>query len=184
MYVRRNVSSPILVVCFFLWFDEISVFEAGKKSHRKSITRKRMVAESIHFRDGWLLEVKRKKEEESVDSVSRNGRVRVFSLEVTMKREWVLEDESIYTQSLSCSRLQKTRDKIEVVDVVVSTNHVVFLANRFPRLISLPTSAIFVSGTSGITAILEYRSVNPIRVTPSAEMLSAEKVGVQFLPSV
>ena len=38
----------------------------------------------------------------------------------------------------------------------------VFLANRFPRLIILPTSAIFVSGTSGITAILKYRSVNPI----------------------
>ena len=44
----------------------------------------------------------------------------------------------------------------------MSTNHVVFLANRFPRLISLPTTAIFVSGTSGITAILKYRSVNPI----------------------
>ena len=38
----------------------------------------------------------------------------------------------------------------------------VFLANRFPRLISLQTSAIFVSGTSGITAILKYRSANPI----------------------
>ena len=31
MYVRRNVSSPMLVVCFFRWFDEISVvvFVAG-----------------------------------------------------------------------------------------------------------------------------------------------------------
>ena len=38
----------------------------------------------------------------------------------------------------------------------------VFLANRFPRLISLQTSAIFVSGTRGITAILKYRSVDPI----------------------
>ena len=38
----------------------------------------------------------------------------------------------------------------------------VFLANRFPRLIRLPTSTIFVSGTSGITAIFKYRSVNPI----------------------
>ena len=54
-------------------------------------------------------------------------------------------------------------DKIKVADIVVSTNHVTFLTNRFPRLISLPTSAIFVSGTSGITAILIYRSVNPIR---------------------
>ena len=56
----------------------------------------------------------------------------------------------------------KSRDKIEVADVVVSTNHVTFLTDRFPRLISLQTSAIFVSGTSGIIAILEYRSVNPI----------------------
>ena len=54
------------------------------------------------------------------------------------------------------------RDKIKVGDVVVSTHHVTFMANRFPRLISLPTSAIFVSGTSGIMAILKYRSVNPI----------------------
>ena len=56
----------------------------------------------------------------------------------------------------------KTQDKIEVADGVVSTNQVVFLANMLPRLISLPTSAIFVSGTSDITAILKYRSVNPI----------------------
>ena len=34
-------------VCFFLWFDEISVFEAGK-------TRKRIFARSIHFHGGWL----------------------------------------------------------------------------------------------------------------------------------
>ena len=55
------------------------------------------------------------------------------------------------------------RDKIKVADVVVSTNHVTFRTNIFPRLISFPTSTIFVSGTSCITAILKYRSVNPIR---------------------
>ena len=49
------------------------------------------------------------------------------------------------------------RDKLKVADVVVSTNHVTFLTNKFPRLISLPTSAIFVSGISCITAILKYR---------------------------
>ena len=54
-------------------------------------------------------------------------------------------------------------EKLKLIkDVVVSTKNVVFLANRFPRLISLATSAIFVSGTSGITAILKYKSVNPI----------------------
>ena len=53
-------------------------------------------------------------------------------------------------------------DKIKGADVIVSTNHVTFLTKRFSRLISLPTSIVFVSGTSGITAILKYRSVNPI----------------------
>ena len=56
----------------------------------------------------------------------------------------------------------KNRDKIEVADVVVSTNHVFFPANKFTRLISLPTSTIFVSGTSDITTILKYRSVMPM----------------------
>ena len=37
--------------------------------------------------------------------------------------------------------------------------------SRFLRPISLPTSTIFVLGTRGITAILKYRSVNPIKVT-------------------
>ena len=54
------------------------------------------------------------------------------------------------------------RDKIKVADVVEITNHVTFLTNRFLRLISLPTSTIFVLVTSGITGILKYRSVNPI----------------------
>ena len=54
------------------------------------------------------------------------------------------------------------RYKTKVADVVVSTNHMTFLTNRFLRLISLPTSTSFVSGTSIITAILKYRSVKPI----------------------
>ena len=78
-----------------------------------------------------------------------------------MEREWVLEDENIYRNYCHVVG-SKNAGQIEVAVVVVSTNHVVFLANRSPRLISLPTSAIFVSGTSGITAILKYRSVNTI----------------------
>ena len=56
-------------------------------------------------------------------------------------------------------------NKIKGADVVESTNHVTFLTNGFSRRISLPTSTIFVSGTSesvscfvelsGITAILK-----------------------------
>ena len=47
------------------------------------------------------------------------------------------------------------RDKIKVADVVVSTNHMTFLTNTSPRLISLPTSTIFISGTSSIMTILK-----------------------------
>ena len=56
-------------------------------------------------------------------------------------------------------------DKIKVEDVVVGTDHEIFFNNRFPRLIALLTSTIFVSETSGIKAILEYRSVIPIIVS-------------------
>ena len=59
-------------------------------------------------------------------------------------------------------------DKIRVADIVVSTNHVIFQTNRFLRLISLPTSTIFVSGTSGIMASLKYRNVNPIGLFSSS----------------
>ena len=55
-----------------------------------------------------------------------------------------------------------TRDKIKGADVVVRSNHVIFLTNRFSRLISLPMPTVFASETSGITAILKYRSVNRI----------------------
>ena len=110
-----------------------------KKPHWKSITRKRMVAWSIHFRGGWLLEIKSKKRKSVLTLLVEMEKVRVFSLEVTLervcwpckwkcKKGWVLADESIYRQSLPC-RPQKRRTKIEVVDVVMSTNHEVFLAN-------------------------------------------------------
>ena len=58
------MSSPMLFVSFFRWFDEISVvFEAEKKSQRQSVTRKRMFACSIHSHRGWLWKsnVKRRK---------------------------------------------------------------------------------------------------------------------------
>ena len=45
------MSSLILVICFFRWFDEISVglFLGWSKSNRKGRTRKKIVAKSIHF---------------------------------------------------------------------------------------------------------------------------------------
>ena len=47
------------------------------------------------------------------------------------------------------------QDKIKVAYKVVSRNHMIFMTNSFPRLISLPTSTNFILGTSGITAILK-----------------------------
>ena len=59
------------------------------------------------------------------------------------------------------------QDKI----VAESVNHVTLLTNRYPKLISLPTSIIFVSGTSESVSIfynfivsrpfLKNMSVNP-----------------------
>ena len=42
VYLEERIFSHI--VCFFRWFDEISVLEAEKKSPRKGVTSKRMVA--------------------------------------------------------------------------------------------------------------------------------------------
>ena len=40
------------------------------------------------------------------------------------------------------------QDKIKGADIVGNTNHMTSLTNRLPKLISLPTSTIFVLGTS------------------------------------
>ena len=80
--------------------------------------------------------------------------VRVCCLLVKMGENEFLGNEYIEAILVMRSALN-VRDKIKVADVVLSTNHVTFLTNRFPRLISLPTSTIFVLGTGGITAILK-----------------------------
>ena len=54
-------------------------------------------------------------------------------------------------------------DKIKGVDVVRSINHVTFLTNRFSKLISLPTTTIFVSGTSeSVSYFLEFSCIMAI----------------------
>ena len=65
------------------------------------------------------------------------------------------------------------RDKIIGTGIFGSTHHVTSMTNRLPKLISLPTSILFVSQTIEsesylpeffffITAIKKYRSINPI----------------------
>ena len=55
------------------------------------------------------------------------------------------------------------QDKIKGADIVVSTNHMIFLTNRFLKLISLLTSPIFVSGTSeSLSYSLEFSGITGI----------------------
>ena len=74
------------------------------------------------------------------------------------------------------------RDKIKVAYVVVSTNHVTFRTNKFPRLISLPTSAFFVSGTSGITAILKKKECKSYTLNHLMVRLQSWKFGQCGVP--
>ena len=55
------------------------------------------------------------------------------------------------------------QDKIKCADVVGSINHVTFLTNSFSKLISLPKSAIFVSGTrESESYFLEFSCIKAI----------------------
>ena len=68
-----------------------------------------------------------------------------------------------------------SQDKIKGAFVVGSINHVTSMTNSFSKIISSPTSTIFVSGTSESVSYFlefffisrpfkEYRSVNPINL--------------------
>ena len=106
----------ISIVCFFLWFDEISLLKAWK-SLTKKVYRGREWLQRVYIFvvvDCWKSNVK--KRNGVLTLLVEMERVRVLSLEVTKERmcwpckwkgerEWVLEDETIYRQSLSCSRL-------------------------------------------------------------------------------
>ena len=122
------------------------------KRERESMLSLEVKMEGMRERGGMLsLAVKmermrereREREREYAVSGSQNVRERVLG-----RREYV-------SAILVMRSAPNARDKIKVADVVMSTNHLTFLANRFPKLISLPTSTIFVSGTSGFTAILK-----------------------------
>ena len=139
-----------LFVSFGVYRNFWDCVRGRKKSNWKGRTEEKKVAECIHLRrvDCWKSKCKRE-------------RVCVLSLEVKMDRMSSWKTRA-YVGNPCHAVGSKCAGQNQSADVVVSTNHVTFLTNRFPRLISLPTSAIFVSGTRGITAILKYRSVNPI----------------------
>ena len=156
MYPRRNVSSPMLVVYLFRGLTKFLRL-CSRLEEKAEQERKRF--QNVYIFVGLTAGSQNVRERICAVSGSHNG-----------------ENERVCAISLSkkCKRMSSWKmrvyigtpiawDKIKVADVVVSTNHEIFLTYRFPRLISLPTSNIFVSGTSGIMAILEYRNVNHIR---------------------
>ena len=131
-----------------------------------------MFACSIHFHAGslWKSNVKRRKS--VLILLVKIEWVRGFTLEVTLervcwpgkrKRERVLEDERIYRKLLSWSWLQKRGTKLICGR---SFEHWLlgFPGQWVPKTEFLRVSAIFVPGTSGMTSVLNYRSVSPITV--------------------
>ena len=63
-------------------------------------------------------------------------------------REWVIVSREYIWPIFVLWSAPNVLDKIKVVDVVGGTIRVIFLTNRFSKLISLSTSTIFVSETS------------------------------------
>ena len=107
-------------------------------------------------------------------AVSWNERVIVFSLEVTLERvcwpgKWNCEKRksvrrwSIYRNYVSWSRLQKRGMKLKCGRSFKQWPRG-SPGQWVPETECLRASAIFVSGTSGITSILNYRSVSPIDI--------------------
>ena len=106
-------------------------FRGWKKSHRQSILRKGMFAWPIHFVafDGcwWIWE------SDSILSGSHTGES-VLALQVKMwKRERVFEDE-VFIENTCLGVCYKNARRNSNGDVVLNTDHVVLLANGFPRL--------------------------------------------------
>ena len=107
-------------------------FRGWKKSHRQGILRKGMFAWPIHFVafDGrwWIWE------RDSIPSGSHTGES-VLALQVKMwKRERVFENE-VFIENTCHEIGSKNAGRNSNMDVVLSTDHVVLLANGFPRLI-------------------------------------------------
>ena len=103
-----------------------------KKSHRQGILRKGMFAWPIHFMAfdscWWIWE------SDNILSGSHTGE-RVLALQVEMwKRERVFEDK-VFIENTCLGVGSKNAGRNSNEDVVLNTDHVVLLANGFPRLI-------------------------------------------------
>ena len=157
-----HVKYVFLNVRFFLRFDAIAVLETGKKSHRQGIQRKGIFAWPIHFVAfdicWWIWDSDR------ILSGSHTGES-VLAFQVKMwKRERVFKDEVFIENTCLGVGSRKRRTKFKWGRSFKhwsrgSSGH------WFPETEYLCASAIFVSETSGIPPILNYRSVSPIKQT-------------------
>ena len=106
-------------------------FRGWKKSHRQCILRKGMFAWPIHFVAfdvfWWIREI------DSIISGSHTGES-VLALPVKMwKRKRVFEDE-LFIENTCLGIGSENAGRNSNKDVVLSNDHVVLLANCFPRL--------------------------------------------------
>ena len=106
-------------------------FRGWKKSYRQSILRKVMFAWLVHFVAfdvcWWI------RESDSILSGSHTGES-VLALQVKMwKRERVFEDE-VFIENTCLGNGSKNAGRNSNENVVLSSDHVVLLANVFPRL--------------------------------------------------
>ena len=161
----------MLVICLFWDLTKLSeaVFEAGTSLTKKA-EQERKRLQNVYAPHCTSIELCLTKWQGQAVSGSWKWRERECYL-CKSKCERVSSWKTRVNIDNPCQVAPNARDQIKGVDIVVSTNHVTFLTNRFPRLISLLTSTIFVSGTSGITAILKYRTVNPIVSTYGSQKL-------------
>ena len=151
-----HVNYVFLNVRFFLWFDAIAVFEAAK-----SLIDKVYWKECLHgLYILWRLM-----------AVGEYERVIVFSLEVTLcvspasenvKKRKSVWRRSIYRKYVSWNRLQKNAGRNSNEGRSFKHWSRGSPGRWFSETEYLRASAIFVSGTSGIPPILNYRSVSPI----------------------
>ena len=146
----------MLVVSFRIWWNVWGCARDWNTSSRKGRKRKKKwqstYAPMLRVLSCVSLAGKAK-----ATSGSQNARERVLSLEkVTASRDYTWLTFILWSSP-------NARDKIHGADVIGSINHVIFLINRFSRLVSLPTSAIFVLGTrESVSHFLEFSRITTI----------------------
>ena len=151
MYFRKTCFRPCWsFVSFGIWRNVWGCVQDWNKPNRKGITGKKKVAEYIRTYVACIELCVTSWQSQAISGsqkVREGGRERECCLWKSKgKREGtvIVSREYIWLILVMWSA-PNARDKIKVADVFECINHVTFLTNRFSRLVSLPTSVIFVS---------------------------------------